>query len=148
MTGQFGRRLLTSRTTETIASCWGSSAFLTATSRCDCCSAKARSSVGSYCASPSPRVSRNRITGASSGKSKTREDRVQGAYPVPISASVQPVRARTIDVLPDCTLPTSQTTVAFLRAETAMASASRCPAAGFITAVHSSFHRRAMRPRQ
>src|SRR5690606_27691391 len=65
-----------------------------------------------------------------------------------ISASVQPVKARTMEVLPDWTLPRSHTTVAFSRADTAMASASRAPAAGFITAVHNLFHRRARRPRQ
>ncbi|MEZ5853823.1 MAG: hypothetical protein R3D67_03405 [Hyphomicrobiaceae bacterium] len=62
--------------------------------------------VGNIARPPSPRVSRKRMTGAP-GKSKISAVRVQALNPKPISAAA-PVIARTIELLPDCTLPISQ----------------------------------------
>ena len=56
------------------------------------------------------------MIGASSGKSKMRAVLVQARKPAPISASVASVRARTMEVLPLCTLPTSHTSGASVRA--------------------------------
>ena len=56
------------------------------------------------------------MIGASPGKSNTRAVLVQASKPLPISASVACVSSRMMEVLPLCTLPTSQTTGANPRA--------------------------------
>src|SRR5262245_32245596 len=60
------------------------------------------------------------MIGASTGKSNTRAVLVQARKPLPISASVACVSSRMMEVLPLCTLPSSQTTGAKLRARSAM----------------------------
>src|SRR5262245_37476418 len=56
------------------------------------------------------------MIGAAAGKSKMRAVLVQAWKPAPISASLAPVRARTMEVLPLCTLPISHTSGASRRA--------------------------------
>src|SRR5262245_1907399 len=60
------------------------------------------------------------MIGDSLGKSKTRAVRVQARKPLPISALSACVSSRTIEVLPLCTLPSSQTTGASARAFSAI----------------------------
>ena len=60
------------------------------------------------------------MMGASGGKSNTRAVRVHARKPEPISASLACVSARMMEVLPLCTLPTSQTIGANWRAFSAM----------------------------
>ena len=50
------------------------------------------------------------MIGASLGKSNTRAVFVQARKPLPISASLACVSTRMMEVLPLCTLPSSQTT--------------------------------------
>ena len=59
------------------------------------------------------------MIGASPGKSNTRAVLVQASKPLPISASLAWVSARMMEVLPLCTLPSSQTTGANWRARSA-----------------------------
>jgi hypothetical protein len=61
------------------------------------------------------------MIGASEGKSNTRAVMVQARKPLPISVSVSWVKLRTIEVLPLCTFPSSQTTGANSRPCSAMA---------------------------
>src|SRR5262245_65993331 len=60
------------------------------------------------------------MIGASPGKSNTRAVFVQARKPPPISASLDCVSSRMIEVLPLCTLPSNQTTGAKPRARSAI----------------------------
>src|ERR1700682_2263280 len=60
------------------------------------------------------------MIGASFGKSNTRAVFVHARNPLPISASLDCVNTRMIEVLPLCTLPSSHTTGANWRARSAM----------------------------
>ena len=100
------------------------------------------SSAGSYPVSPRPRVSRNRSTGASGGKSKIRAVRVIGRNSSPTSASEAPVRRCTIEDLPDWTLPSNQMIGAASAARTLTSSAARTEAAPAATSSTAEGNRR------